>query len=42
MIAKLGVEEARVANLKKKAEAKSKEPVKTPTLDQAIAPKSST
>ena len=40
MIAKLGVEEARVANLKKKAEAEPKEPVKTPTLDEAIAPKS--
>jgi hypothetical protein len=39
MIAKLGVEEARVANLKKQAEAKSKETVSTPTLDQAIAPK---
>ena len=42
MIARLGVEEARVANLKKKAEAEPKEPVKTPTLDQAIAPKSTT
>ena len=40
MIAKLGVEEARVANLKKKAEAEPKEPVKTPTLDEAVAPKS--
>ena len=40
MIARLGVEEARVANLKKKAEAEPKEPVKTQTLDQAIAPKS--
>ena len=40
MIAKLGVEEARVANLKKKAESEPKEPVKTPTLDEAIAPKS--
>jgi hypothetical protein len=40
MIARLGVEEARVANLKKKAEAEPKEPVKTPTLDQAVAPKS--
>ena len=40
MIARLGVEEARVANLKKKAEAEPKEPVKTPTLDEAIAPKS--
>ena len=40
MIARLGVEEARVANLKKKAEAEPKETVKTPTLDQAIAPKS--
>ena len=39
MIAKLGVEEARVANIKKKAETESKETVKTPTLDQAIAPK---
>ena len=38
MIAKLGVEEARVANLKKQAETKSKEVVSTPTLDQAIAP----
>ena len=42
MIARLGVEEARVANLKKKAETEPKEPVKTPTLDQAIAPKSTT
>jgi hypothetical protein len=40
MIARLGVEEARVANLKKKAEATVKTPVETPTLDQAIAPKS--
>jgi hypothetical protein len=40
MIARLGVEEARVANLKKKAQAESKEPVKTPTLDEAVAPKS--
>ena len=40
MIAKLGVEEARVANLKKKAESEPKESVKTPTLDEAIAPKS--
>ena len=40
MIARLGVEEARVANLKKKAETAPKETVKTPTLDQAIAPKS--
>ena len=40
MIARLGVEEARVANLKKKAEAEPKEPVKTQTLDEAIAPKS--
>ena len=40
MIARLGVEEARVANLKKKAEAEPKEPVKTPTLDEAVAPKS--
>jgi hypothetical protein len=39
MIAKLGVEEARVANLKKQAEAKPKETVSTPTLDQAIAPR---
>ena len=39
MIARLGVEEARVANIKKKAETESKETVKTPTLDQAIAPK---
>ena len=39
MIAKLGVEEARVANLKRKAETAPKETVKTPTLDQAIAPK---
>ena len=38
MIAKLGVEEARVANLKKKAETEVKQPVKTPTLDQALAP----
>jgi len=38
MIAKLGVEEARVANLKKQAAAKPEE-VKTPTLDEAIAPK---
>jgi len=38
MIARLGVEEARVANLKKQTEAKSTE-VKTPTLDQAIASK---
>jgi len=37
MIARLGVEEARVANLKKQTEIKSTE-VKTPTLDQAIAP----
>ena len=37
-IAKLGVEEARVASLKaRQAEAKANE-VKTPTLDQAIAP----
>ncbi len=42
MIARLGVEEARVANLKKKAETEPKETVKTPTLDQAIAPKSTT
>jgi len=39
MIAKLGVEEARVANLKKQAEIKPKETISTPTLDQAIAPK---
>ena len=39
MIAKLGVEEARVANLKKQAETKPKETVLTPTLDQAIAPR---
>jgi len=39
MIARLGVEEARVANLKKKAETEIKTPVQTPTLDQAIAPK---
>ena len=39
MIAKLGVEEARVANLKKQAETKSKNTVSTPTLDQAIAPR---
>jgi hypothetical protein len=39
MIARLGVEEARVANLKKKAESEPKEIVKTPTLDQAIAPR---
>ena len=39
MIAKLGVEEARVANLKKQAEIKTKETVSTPTLDQAIAPR---
>ena len=39
MIAKLGVEEARVANLKKKAETEVRTPVQTPTLDQAIAPK---
>jgi len=38
MIARLGVEEARVANLKKKAETEIKTPVQTPTLDQAIAP----
>jgi hypothetical protein len=38
MIARLGVEEARVANLKKKAETEAKQPVRTPTLDQAIAP----
>ena len=38
MIAKLGVEEARVANLKKRAETELKNPVRTPTLNQAIAP----
>jgi len=38
MIARLGVEEARVANLKKKAETEARTPVQTPTLDQAIAP----
>jgi len=38
MIAKLGVEEARVANLKKQAETEVKQPVKTQTLNQAIAP----
>ena len=37
MIARLGVEEARVANLKKQSAAKPAD-VKTPTLDQAIAP----
>ena len=36
MIARLGVEEARVANLKKQVQAKPTE-VKTPTLDQAMA-----
>ena len=41
MIARLGVEEARVANLKKQAE-KVTTPVETPTLDQAMAPRSST
>jgi len=40
MIARLGVEEARVANLKKKSETEVKQPLKTPTLDQAIAPAS--
>ena len=40
MIARLGVEEARVANLKKKAETAPQETVRTPTLDQAIASKS--
>jgi len=40
MIARLGVEEARVANLKKKTETEVKQPLKTPTLDQAIAPAS--
>jgi len=39
MIARLGVEEARVANLKKKAETEPTQTVRTPTLDQAIAPK---
>jgi hypothetical protein len=38
MIAKLGVEEARVANLKKQVSVKSEEKKET-TLDQAIAPK---
>jgi hypothetical protein len=38
MIAKLGVEEARVANLKKKAEIEVKQPIRTQTLNQAIAP----
>jgi hypothetical protein len=42
MIAKLGVEEARVANLKKKAETEVKQPVRTQTLDQAIAPQAKT
>ena len=42
MIAKLGVEEARVANLKKKAETEVKQPDKTQTLDQAIAPQAKT
>ena len=41
MIARLGVEEARVANLKKQAE-RVTTPVETPTLDQAMAPRSST
>ena len=41
MIAKLSVEEARVANLKKQAE-RVTTPVETPTLDQAMAPRSST
>ena len=41
MIAKLGVEDARVANLKKQAE-RVTTPVETPTLDQAMAPRSST
>jgi len=41
MIARLGVEEARVANLKKQAE-RVTTPVQTPTLDQAMAPRSST
>ena len=39
MIARLGVEEARVANLKKQAE-RVTTPVETPTLDQAMAPPS--
>ena len=38
MIARLGVEEARVANLKKQAE-RVTTPVETPTLDQAMAPR---
>jgi pyruvate/2-oxoglutarate dehydrogenase complex dihydrolipoamide acyltransferase (E2) component len=38
MIARLGVEEARVANLKKQASVKSEEKKET-TLDEAIAPK---
>ena len=38
MIAKLGVEEARVANLKKKTEIQVNQPTRTQTLDQAIAP----
>ena len=38
MIARLGVEEARVANLKKKSETQVRTPVQTPTLDQAMAP----
>ena len=42
MIAKLGVEEARVANSKKKAETEVKQPVRTQTLDQAIAPQAKT
>jgi len=42
MIAKLGVEEARVANLKKRAETEFKNPVRTPTLNQAIAPQTAT
>ena len=42
MIAKLGVEEARVANLKKKAEIEVKQPIRTQTLDQAIAPQAKT
>ena len=41
MIARLGVEEARVANLKKQAAAKPAE-TQTQTLDQAMAPKQPT
>ena len=39
MIARLGVEEARVANLKRQTEP-VRTPVQTPTLDQAMAPQS--